>query len=140
MTTSSVMESENRCLIVRQDELQFASFSFWVVAATMCADELGITRNNANEMPDVSIFGEDYLKMFRDAIYFAGTVKFMSGILESCFQNVGAMLSMASRRQVPRYMCHQAFSKTPRKPELIERPPSYEEVGMCVWFLTKTGY
>ena len=72
VTSMISLAEENRCLVSRQDDPQFASFVYWVVAATIYAEEQGITWATANNMPDVNLFGEDYIKMFRDAIYYSG--------------------------------------------------------------------
>ncbi|CAB9525772.1 extracellular solute-binding protein [Seminavis robusta] len=66
-------DGDNRCLVTKQDDPQFASFVFWVVEAIIYAEEQGITQATANDMVDVNLYGENFSKMFRDAIYFAGS-------------------------------------------------------------------
>lgn len=66
-------EEDNLALVTRQDDVQFSSFVYWTVTATIYASEQGITRSTANDMPDVNLFGDEFSKMFRDAIYFAGS-------------------------------------------------------------------
>ena len=89
------LEEENRCLVSRQDDPQFSSFVFWVVAAIIYAAEQGITQIMASEkMPDINLFGDDYLKMFRDAVYFSGNYD------EVYERHLGALLPERGRNAV----------------------------------------
>ncbi|CAB9526877.1 Putative amino-acid ABC transporter-binding protein YhdW [Seminavis robusta] len=70
--SSNATFDENLCLVTRQDDPQFSSFVFWTVASTWHAEERGVTEANSRDMPDVNLFGFDYSKMFRDAIFAVG--------------------------------------------------------------------
>ena len=65
-------EGDNLCLVTRQNDPQFSSFVYWIVGAIFYAEEEGISQANANNMPDVNLFGSDFRKMFRDAVFFTG--------------------------------------------------------------------
>ena len=71
-TTNLTFGGENRCLVTRQNDNQFSSFVFWVAAASVYAEDQGISQATANAMPDVNLFSKAYLHMLRDAVYFAG--------------------------------------------------------------------
>ena len=68
----SISFDENLCMVTREDDPQFSSFVDSVVVATWHAEERGIAKADANELPDVLLFGEKYTKMFRDAIFEVG--------------------------------------------------------------------
>lgn len=68
----SIAFDENLCLVTRQDDQQFSSFVYWVVASTIYAEENGVTQESYNDMPDIQLFGPDFVKMFRDVIYVVG--------------------------------------------------------------------
>ena len=55
-------------LVTRQGDEQWSKFVYWVVSAIFHAEEQGITKQTANEMPVVSLFGPLFVNMFRDAI------------------------------------------------------------------------
>jgi hypothetical protein len=49
---------------------------YWIVTATIYAEEHGIgqANGNADDMPDVNLFGDSFIKMFRDAINAVGNI------------------------------------------------------------------
>jgi hypothetical protein len=56
-------------LVMRQDDLQWAKFVYWIVSAIFFAEEEGITQAGAaEEMPDVALFGSRFQGMFKNAI------------------------------------------------------------------------
>ena len=44
------------------------TFVYWIVDATIYAEETGITRDTANKMPAVYLFGTELTRVFRNAI------------------------------------------------------------------------
>lgn len=53
-------------LVTKQDDAQWVDFVYWIVGATFCAEENGITRATASEMPSTNVFApllQDMLKM-----------------------------------------------------------------------------
>jgi hypothetical protein len=56
-------DGDNRCLVTRQDDRQFSSFVYWVVASTVYAEEEGITEATADHMPKVNLFGDNFSEM-----------------------------------------------------------------------------
>ena len=54
--------------VTRQEDPVFAAFVYWVVEATFYAEEQGITKATASEMPLVSLFGSQYTRMFERII------------------------------------------------------------------------
>lgn len=69
-TTTSSADSSGGAhrLMTRQDDLQFPTFVYWVVAALFYAEEAGITQTTANQMPVVNLYGTAFARMFRDAV------------------------------------------------------------------------
>jgi hypothetical protein len=55
-------------LVTKQDDAQWADFVYWIVGATFYAEENGITRATASEMPSTSLFGPLLQDMLKDAI------------------------------------------------------------------------
>jgi len=92
--TNLLFDGDNRCLVTRQDDAQFSSFVYWSVAVTVFAEERAITQATANDMPDVNIFGEDYRRMFRDAVFFAGNYG------EVYERNLGTLLPERGRNTI----------------------------------------
>jgi hypothetical protein len=67
-------DGDNRCLVTRQDDPQFSSFVYWVVASTVYAEERGITQATADRMPKtVNLFGDDFREMLIVAIKSVGS-------------------------------------------------------------------
>ena len=58
--------------VTRQDDPVFSAFVYWVVEALFYAEEQGITRATASEMPRVSLFGSQYIRMFEHVIATVG--------------------------------------------------------------------
>jgi hypothetical protein len=65
--------TEPLALVTRQDDPQWSDFVHWIVTATFFAEENGITRANANSMPEVFLFGLSYAQMLRQAIAAVGS-------------------------------------------------------------------
>mmetsp|Transcript_27567 Transcript_27567/g.41951 ORF Transcript_27567/g.41951 Transcript_27567/m.41951 type:complete len:1171 (+) Transcript_27567:85-3597(+) len=62
----------NLCLVTRQDDVQWSNYVYWIVECTFFAEESNISSSIANDMPQVSLFGEGLERMFRDAILAVG--------------------------------------------------------------------
>lgn len=62
----------NLCLATREDDVQWSKFVFWILEATVFAEENGVTEVTSNEMPTVGLFGDDFQRMFRDAMFVTG--------------------------------------------------------------------
>ena len=58
--------------VVRQNDPEFASFVYWVISATMYAEEKGITQSTAEMMPEVNLFGPRFVSMFQNVIQVIG--------------------------------------------------------------------
>lgn len=87
-------DAENLCLVTSQDDVQFSSFVYWTVASTFYAAEVGITIYTANDMPQIQLFGDEYLNCFRNAIYFAGSYD------EIYDRNLGVLLPERGRNAI----------------------------------------
>jgi len=60
--------SKSIALVTREDDSQWSSFVFWIVSATILAEENGTTQQYGNEMPTVNLFGLSFKDMFRRAV------------------------------------------------------------------------
>ena len=68
-TVGSVRYSkEPLALVTNQDDPHFSDFVYWVVQAIFYAEENGITQATASNMPEIAVFGPDFLDMFRYAV------------------------------------------------------------------------
>jgi len=63
---------ETRSLATKQDDPQWSSFVYWVVMSTFYAEEEGISQEESLDMPLVGVLGQDYNRMYRDAIRAVG--------------------------------------------------------------------
>uniref|UniRef100_A0A7S4MXE2 Solute-binding protein family 3/N-terminal domain-containing protein n=1 Tax=Odontella aurita TaxID=265563 RepID=A0A7S4MXE2_9STRA len=71
----STSDSKTRALATRQDDPQWSDFVYWVVASTFYAEKERISGElpyEEKKMPLVYLFGEEYRRMFRDAILAVG--------------------------------------------------------------------
>mmetsp|Transcript_7022 Transcript_7022/g.12481 ORF Transcript_7022/g.12481 Transcript_7022/m.12481 type:complete len:402 (-) Transcript_7022:250-1455(-) len=59
-------------LATKEDDDQWADLVYWIVMATIHAEENVITQITSNEMPLVSLFGADLERMLRDTILAVG--------------------------------------------------------------------
>ena len=59
---------DNLCVATLDSDHEWASFVHWVVAATITAEERGITQENAKTMPIVELFGSDLQSMFQNVV------------------------------------------------------------------------
>lgn len=60
-------------LVTTQDDHQWSSFVFWVVSAMFYAEEQGISQQTSSRMPEVGLFGPEYVSMFQDAVGAVGS-------------------------------------------------------------------
>lgn len=59
-------------LVSRNDDQQWSNFVYWVVMATVQAEESSISFETSIEMPVVQLFGKQFKQMFRDCISAVG--------------------------------------------------------------------
>ncbi|CAB9511847.1 extracellular solute-binding protein [Seminavis robusta] len=59
--------------MTRKDDVQWSDFLFWIVQATIFAEEEGITSQNPQAMPAVFLYGDQLKQMFRDCISAIGS-------------------------------------------------------------------
>jgi hypothetical protein len=59
-------------LVTKEADAQWTSLVYWVVMATIDAEENGITQMSSNEMPLVSLFGTGLKRLLHDAILAVG--------------------------------------------------------------------
>ncbi|CAB9506523.1 extracellular solute-binding protein [Seminavis robusta] len=65
-------EEDNSCLATHQDDKDWSSFVFWIVAATFFAEENDINQHLSNSMPEVFVYGDSFKRMFRDTVLAVG--------------------------------------------------------------------
>ena len=63
---------ENLCLATMEDDHDWATYVYWIVAATIYAEEHGYNQTTSGEMPEVFVYGSDFNRIFRDAIFAVG--------------------------------------------------------------------
>ena len=63
---------ENLCLATMEDDHDWATYVYWIVAATIYAEEHGYSTTSANSMPEVWVYGSDHNRIFRDTILVVG--------------------------------------------------------------------
>lgn len=68
-------DEDNLCLVTMQDENDWYSFVYSVFEATIYAEDFGIQDDTSNRMPELYFFGEQFHRMFRDAILAVGSYK-----------------------------------------------------------------
>ena len=59
-------------MATRQEDHDWSSLVFWVVEATIHAEENDIKQNTSIQMPEVMLFGNDYNRLLRDVILTVG--------------------------------------------------------------------
>ena len=64
-------QEDNLCLATVEDH-DWAAFVYWIVTATVYAEEEGISKSTSNRMPEVYVYGRELKRMFRDSILFVG--------------------------------------------------------------------
>jgi hypothetical protein len=64
----AAFSKEPLALVTREDDPLWSAFCYWVVSATLYAEERGITKQTYSKMPRVDLFGPLYLEMFRSSI------------------------------------------------------------------------
>ena len=77
---------EPQAIVTRDDDPQWYRFVNWIVIAAFFAEENGITLANAQEMPEINLFGESLSRMFQHAIAMAGNI---AEVFERNFGNQG---------------------------------------------------
>lgn len=65
---------ENLCLVTTANDHNWSSFVYWIVSGLFYAEEEGITMEDANEMPEINLFGPGYSRMLRDVILTFGNM------------------------------------------------------------------
>ena len=66
-------DEDNLCLAVHQDDKDWSSFVYWIVAGTFFAEEQNITQQLSNSMPEVFLYGPHFNRMYRDSILAVGS-------------------------------------------------------------------
>ena len=93
--------------MTRQDDTVWSNFVFWIVASTFYAEEEGITKDTADAMPEVSLFGPLYTDMFRLAIGAVG--------------NYGEIYARQAEAEVPRGGLNE-LNASPSGPQMYPLP------------------
>ena len=60
-------------LVSRQDDPQWNAFLYWVVSATIYAEEQGITKATEYRMPIVNLFGRQHATFLRNVVKAVGS-------------------------------------------------------------------
>ncbi|CAB9524429.1 extracellular solute-binding protein [Seminavis robusta] len=66
------VHNSNLCMATNQDAHDWSVWVYWIVTALIFAEEQGIGQETSNMMPEVLLFGNQYKRMFRDAILEVG--------------------------------------------------------------------
>lgn len=85
---------EALCLATRDDDQQWATFVYWIVSAAFHAEANGINQRLSNAMPEVHLFGPNFLRMLRDPILEFGNYA------ELYERNVGPYIPRGGRNQI----------------------------------------
>ena len=97
-------DEDNLCLVTREDDPQWATFVYWVRAASTYAEVMGISQVAANEMPEVLLYGTGFRRMFRDAIVQCGNyAEAYERNLESIIPRAGRNLLNAHPHDGPQF-------------------------------------
>lgn len=72
-------EGGARAIASRPDDSQWSDFVYWILMATIYAEDEGITRESARNMPAVFLFGESLKPMFFDVISAVGSYREIYG-------------------------------------------------------------
>ena len=70
--TAEEQDPENLCMATMQDDKDWGSFVYFIVAATMYAERQNVNATAFNQMPLVDLYGPGLKRMFRDAIFQTG--------------------------------------------------------------------
>ena len=106
-TGSNRYSRDPLALVTRQDDTVWSNFVFWIVASTFYAEEEGITKDTADAMPEVSLFGPLYTDMFRLAIGAVG--------------NYGEIYARQAEAEVPRGGLNE-LNASPSGPQMYPLP------------------
>lgn len=71
-TGSNRYSKDPLALVTREDDPMWSNFVFWIVTAIFYAEEQGITQQDADSLPTVTLFGPLYFGMFRRAVEAVG--------------------------------------------------------------------
>jgi hypothetical protein len=69
----TAFSKEPLALVTREEDPLWSAFCYWVVSATLYAEERGITQQTYSKMPRVDLFGPMYQEMFRNSIQAMGS-------------------------------------------------------------------
>ena len=69
---SKVHSKEPLCTVTRDDDPEFSDFVGWIMQALLVAEEEGITDRTANILGTTDVFGDDYRRMFINAVEVVG--------------------------------------------------------------------
>mmetsp|Transcript_27691 Transcript_27691/g.45790 ORF Transcript_27691/g.45790 Transcript_27691/m.45790 type:complete len:526 (+) Transcript_27691:94-1671(+) len=69
---SSRLTKDPLALVTLQDDQLWSSFVYWVNSALVYAEEAGIDSASSNDMPLISLFGDSYTRMLREAVAAVG--------------------------------------------------------------------
>ena len=85
--------NEPYALMTRKDDVQWSDLVNWVVMASIYAEEENITSSTSANMPVVSLYGVEFLQMFRDTIFVMGSfAEVWNSTLQSSIPRAGANL------------------------------------------------
>jgi len=85
-------QEDNLCLATMQDDHNWMSFVYWINTAMVYAEELNITRQTSNLMPEIYVYGSALRRMLRDALL-------VGNYGEIYKQNVEPIIPRAGRNQ-----------------------------------------
>lgn len=66
------LPSGNLALVTREDDPQWSDFVFWVVSATIIAEERFIVQSMHGDMEEAKVFGPSFRSMLRQVIQAVG--------------------------------------------------------------------
>ncbi|CAB9531396.1 extracellular solute-binding protein [Seminavis robusta] len=91
-------DHDNFCLATRQGEDEdWSRLVYWVISASIFAEEEGIDSASSHQMPEVFVYGPAMKRMFRDIVLQFGNYADMYG------RNLEALYPRSGRNQVNRF-------------------------------------
>lgn len=81
-------------MVTRQDDSQWSSFVYWLIASAFYAEEIGINQRLSNQMPEMNVFGPDFVRALRDPILEFGNIG------ELYERNVEALIPRSGRNLI----------------------------------------
>ncbi|CAB9523487.1 Putative amino-acid ABC transporter-binding protein YhdW [Seminavis robusta] len=101
---------DNFCLATRQSDHDWSTFAYWIVAATVNAEENGITSMMFHSMPEVYVYGPAFRRMFRDSILAVGNyAELYERNLQSLFPRQGRNLLNSAPNNGPQHYLLPGF-------------------------------